>query len=139
MLVEDEEKDVASDVEEQPQETDEDDSENETYELAQDDFDPSVPITTADMLAAREEALRIRKIHIGTLCSGLLENPEEKITNFRTLLKIMEEDTAEVYFTVRKLATVSLLEVFKDLLPSYQIKHHETGEVKCKNLLHNLT
>lgn len=132
MLVEDEEKDVPSDVEEEQQETD-DDSENETYELGGDDFDPSVPITTADMLAAREEALRTRKIHIGTLCSGLLENPEEKITNFRTLLQIMEEDTAEVYFTVRKLATVSLLEVFKDLLPSYQIKHHETGEVKCKN------
>ncbi|GLV36370.1 uncharacterized protein CBL_08862 [Carabus blaptoides fortunei] len=132
--VEDEDNGQAN-MEDQQQEEpadEEDDSENETYELALDGFDPSIPITTADMLAAREEALRTRKIHIGTLCSGLLENPEEKITNFKTLLKIMEEDTAEVYFTVRKLATVSLLEVFKDLLPSYQIKHYENSEVKLK-------
>lgn len=107
-------------------------SEEETFDLPQDEFDSSIPITTAELLATRAEALRTRKIHIGTLSSGLLENPEEKITNFKTLLNIMEEETAEVYMTVRKLAIVSLLEVFKDLLPSYQIKQYETGETKCE-------
>lgn len=109
-------------------------SEEETFDFPQDEFDPSIPITTAEMLATRAEALRTTKIHIGTLSSGLLENPEEKITNFKTLLNIMEEDTTEIYFTVRKLAVVSLLEVFKDLLPSYQIKEHDSGETKCKYL-----
>lgn len=45
---------------------------------------------------------------------------------------MLEEKTPEVHITVKKLAAVSLLEVFKDLLPAYQIKHQETTEVKCK-------
>lgn len=106
--------------------------EEETYELEQEGFDPSKPVTMADLLASREKVLRQRKIHIGTLSSGLLENPEEKITNLRTLLTIMSDETTEAHFTVRKLAVVSLLEVFKDLLPSYQIKLHDASEVKCK-------
>lgn len=106
--------------------------EEDTYELQTDEFDPSKPVTMAELLASREKVLQQRKIHIGTLSSGLLENPEEKITNFRTLLQIMNDETAEAYFTVRKLAIVSLLEVFKDVLPSYQIKLQSTGDVKCK-------
>lgn len=43
----------------------------------------------------------------------------------------MDEESSEVFFTVRKLATVSLLEVFKDVLPSYEIKKISNDGVKC--------
>lgn len=103
----------------------------EMFILQNEEFDPSKPVTTADLLASREKMLRLKKIHIGTLSAGLLENPEEKIMNFKTLLTIMTEDTAQVFLTVKKLATVSLLEVFKDILPSYPIKQQDTGDIKC--------
>lgn len=98
-------------------------------------LDVSKPVSTAQLLASRNEVLRQKKIHIGSLSAGLLENPEEKIVNLRSLLKILDEECPEVHWTVKKLGVVSLLEVFKDLLPSYEIKHHENNkEVKCKSL-----
>ncbi|KAJ8923990.1 hypothetical protein NQ315_006766 [Exocentrus adspersus] len=104
----------------------------EEYTLEDSGIDLSKPIPATQLLAIRNEALRQKKIHIGTLSSGLLENPEEKIMNLKTLLSIMDEETPEIYFTVRKLVIVSLLEVFKDILPSYEIKHVSNAGVKLK-------
>lgn len=84
------------------------------------------------MLAKRHEILRNKKIEIGSLSAGLLESPEDKVSNFRSLLNIIDEEIEGVYFTVRKLAVVALLEVFKDILPSYQLKPEIVQGVKCK-------
>lgn len=92
----------------------------------------SKPISTAELLACREEVLRSRRFKIGVLSSGLLENPELKSGNFKVLLELMEEKNPEVFVTVRKLATVSLLEVFKDLLPSYHITQVKQDGVRLK-------
>ncbi|KAJ1531012.1 hypothetical protein ONE63_005844 [Megalurothrips usitatus] len=89
-------------------------------------------ISTAELLACREEILKQRKLRIGILCSGLLENPEGRLGNFRHLLKMMDEDIPEVKLTVRKLVTVSLLEVFKDVLPTYLIHVIDDKSVKMK-------
>lgn len=45
---------------------------------------------------------------------------------------MMNEDAPDLRFTVCKLVTVSLLEVFKDVIPTYQIKHQDTPGVLCK-------
>jgi hypothetical protein len=45
---------------------------------------------------------------------------------------MMNEETPELRITVCKLVTLSLLEVFKDVIPSYQIKHQDNPGVKCK-------
>lgn len=82
-------------------------------------------------MACRKEVLRSKRLQIGLLSSTLLETPEIKCENFKTLLELMEDTNPEVYITVRKLATVSLLEVFKDLLPSYQILHIQQEGLKC--------
>ena len=89
------------------------------------------PISTAELLACREEVLKSRRFKIGLLSSSLLENPELKSANFKILLDLMNEMNPEVYITVRKLATVSLLEVFKDLLPSYNITQIQPEGVRC--------
>ncbi|KOC63701.1 Nucleolar complex protein 3 like protein [Habropoda laboriosa] len=89
------------------------------------------PVSMIDLLACRKEVLRSKRLKIGLLSSTLLETPETRCENFKTLLELMEENDPEVYITVRKLATVSLLEVFKDLLPSYQI-HQIPQDVKLK-------
>jgi len=48
----------------------------------------------------------------------------------------MEKRDPELQVTIKKLATLTLLEVFKDLLPSYQLKLDKHEGVKCK-FLHN--
>ncbi|XP_069671581.1 nucleolar complex protein 3 [Periplaneta americana] len=97
-----------------------------------DEIDTSQPVSTAELLAAREEALCKRKLLIGVLASGLLEDPQLKNKNFKRLLDLMNEQTPELRITVRKLVTMSLLEVFKDVIPSYQIKHQDNQGVKLK-------
>ncbi|CAG9762116.1 unnamed protein product [Ceutorhynchus assimilis] len=114
-------------------ETEENESEvEEIFTLQETDIDLSKPISATQLLAARNEALRQKKIHIGTLSSGLLENPEEKVTNLRSLIKLLDDDVPETYFTVKKLVIVSLLEVFKDILPDYELKNFNPENVKLK-------
>ncbi|KAI4504694.1 hypothetical protein M0802_000244 [Mischocyttarus mexicanus] len=97
-------------------------------------------VSTVELIACREEILKSRRFKIGVLSSTLLENPEQKFNNFKILLDFMEESNPEIYITVKKLATISLLEVFKDLLPSYQILQLKPEGVKLKKetlQLHN--
>ncbi|KAJ3648361.1 hypothetical protein Zmor_020171 [Zophobas morio] len=119
--------------ESEEEEEEEVEEKQEEFDFVDNKIDISKPISATQLLTERHRILKERKIHIGTLSAGVLENPEEKVTNLRTLLKLMDEETPEVYFTVRKLATVSLLEVFKDVLPSYEIKKTPSQEgVKLK-------
>ena len=90
------------------------------------------PVSVIELLACREQLLRSKRLKIGLLSSSLLEAAELKSENFRALLELMEETNPQVWITVRKLATVSLLEVFKDLLPSYNILQSEQEGVKLK-------
>lgn len=80
-------------------------------------------ISTADLLIYREQEINRQKFRIANICSGILENPEHKMKNFKALLELMDErlNGAVNLFTVRKLAITSLLEVFKDILPEYRI------------------
>ncbi|GLG95825.1 Nucleolar complex protein 3 homolog [Gryllus bimaculatus] len=126
--------------EEMKEEGEEEEEENE-LELMEKEFEEVVPqsIAAVDLLACREDLLRKRKFQIGLLASGLLETPEMKVRNFKFLLEILNTEDSEVQLTVQKLAAVSLMEVFKDLLPSYQIKHQEKkGGVKLKKTTQQL-
>ncbi|OXU22923.1 hypothetical protein TSAR_001141 [Trichomalopsis sarcophagae] len=96
------------------------------------DTPPAKPISTVQLLAYREEKLKYVRYHIGILSSEILENPEHKLSNLSLLLKYMDERNPEVYITVTKLATASILEIFKDLLPSYNIWSFDKSEVKLK-------
>lgn len=44
----------------------------------------------------------------------------------------MEKRDPELQITIKKLVTLTLLEVFKDLLPNYQLKLNQFDGVKCK-------
>lgn len=53
--------------------------------------------------------------------------------NFKALLELLEEKDSQLRITVRKFALVSLVEVFKDLLPAYTIRHNDDPNVRCKS------
>lgn len=101
-----------------------DDIVNDT-QIQQETFESAAKnaISTADLLILREQELNRQKYRIGIICSGILEKPEDKMKNFNALFELMDERTSESMnlFSVRKIATMSLLEVFKDILPEYRI------------------
>lgn len=94
--------------------------------------DLSKPISIAEMLVWREKSIAQYKFKIGLLASSLLENTQQKVLNIARLLEIYDEWHPELQVTLKKLVTLSLLEVFRDILPSYQIKHQDNPNVKLK-------
>ncbi|RVE52589.1 hypothetical protein evm_002708 [Chilo suppressalis] len=92
-------------------------------------------ISTVQLMAARRDRLNHDKLRIGALCSSLLECPEKKLKNFYPILYLMEErlkDGALNLHSVRKIATLSAYEVFKDILPDYYLRHQDYSNVKLK-------
>ncbi|KAK9883997.1 hypothetical protein WA026_004932 [Henosepilachna vigintioctopunctata] len=94
--------------------------------------DISQPISAAKLLSRRTKLLSQKRLEIGVLSAQVLETPDEKISNLSLLLKCMDEKTPEIYLTIRKLAIASLLEVFKDIVPSYKIRNHKDENVLLK-------
>lgn len=80
-------------------------------------------ISTTDLLILREQEINRQKYRIGIICSGILEKPDDKMKNFNALFELMDEKVngAANLFSVRKIATMSILEVFKDIIPEYRI------------------
>ncbi|KAK0159396.1 hypothetical protein PV328_010275 [Microctonus aethiopoides] len=132
--IKEEEEDYDKENDEKVDENDEElDSDTEVIsELKSKEIKNIEQVSNVELLACRDEVLRSKKFKIGILASSLLENPEIKIKNLGILLELMDETNTEVYITVRKLATVSLLEVFKDILPSYHINSSIQEGIKLK-------
>ncbi|XP_075146122.1 nucleolar complex protein 3 [Haematobia irritans] len=86
-------------------------------------------VSTTDLLIARQQEIERQKYRIGIICSGILEKPEDKMRNFHALFELMDETDktgAPNILTVRKVAIVSLTEIFKDILPEYRVGQIDT-------------
>lgn len=89
-------------------------------------------MTTMKLLIAREKEIDSYRYKIGYLCNEIVEDPQAKLSNLTILIKLMKEKNSVTSFTVQKLATASLLEVFKDILPSFNIKIFKKFDIKRK-------
>jgi nucleolar complex protein 3 len=81
-------------------------------------------MSAMELLMEREEELQRQKFRIGVICSGILEKPEEKIKNIGALLGMITQhggNKEENMISTRKLAMISLVEVFKDIVPDYKV------------------
>uniref|UniRef100_A0A2A4JQY1 NOC3-like protein n=1 Tax=Heliothis virescens TaxID=7102 RepID=A0A2A4JQY1_HELVI len=121
------------------QSNDEDASSDSGMEGTEDDAPPAEGeervVTAVELMAARRDKLQHDKLRIGALCSSLLESPEKKLKNLFPILYLMEErlkDGSLNLHSIRKLATVSAFEVFKDILPEYMIRHQDYSNIKLK-------
>ncbi|XP_075222078.1 nucleolar complex protein 3 isoform X2 [Lycorma delicatula] len=94
--------------------------------------DLSEPVSTAELLAWREKALAKCRFKIGLLSSSILEDPEQNVSKLAQLNEMLKEYRPELAITVKKLVSVSLAEIFKDIIPSYQIKHQDDSDIKLK-------
>lgn len=129
-------------VAEEEQEVDAEEDENEedsdeVFEDSDDDIvndEAPVPkqklVSTTDLLIARQQEIERQKYRIGIICSGILEKPEDKMRNFNALYELMNDVNPETgipnLFAVRKLAMISITEIFKDILPEYRVGQIDT-------------
>lgn len=93
-------------------------------------------ISTTDLLIARQQEIERQKYRIGIICSGILEKPEDKMRNFNALFELMDESNAAGtpnLLTVRKVAIISVTEIFKDILPEYRVGQVDTKMQTGKN------
>lgn len=130
-------KEVEEEENEEDAENEEDEDSDNVYEDSDDDVvndDAPVPkqklISTTDLLIAREQEIERQKYRIGIICSGILEKPDDKMRNFNALYELIDDVNRATgvpnLLAVRKLAIVSVTEIFKDILPEYRVGQIDT-------------
>ena len=92
------------------------------------------PVSVIDILAKRRHLLEKSKVQIGSMATNFLENPEERMFMLDRLIRFMTlgQNDSSVENTVIKLASASVLEIFKDIIPNYKIADHETQDKTVK-------
>ncbi|XP_069133349.1 nucleolar complex protein 3 homolog isoform X2 [Argopecten irradians] len=111
------EEDLIPDEKEEP-------PEEETHDKPNNVHVPEVlpELTSIQLMYMRKQKLLDRRRRIALLASALIENPEANIRKLKELRLMLEEEDPDVFLTVRKLAIVSLMEVFKDIIPGYRLR-----------------
>ncbi|NWH48134.1 NOC3L protein, partial [Fregata magnificens] len=111
------------------------DGEEDTEEMEEaEDFneEPLPVITPEEMAAQRRQKLQERKTHIAALASAILSEPDNNIKKLKELRAMLMEQDPNVAVIVRKLVMVSLMEIFKDIAPSYKIRPLTEAEKATK-------
>ncbi|NWQ88767.1 NOC3L protein, partial [Burhinus bistriatus] len=110
------------------------DEEEDTGEMEEaEDFEEPLPVLTPEEMAAqRRQKLQERKMHIAALASAILSEPDNNIKKLKELRAMLMEQDPNVAVIVRKLVMVSLMEIFKDVVPSYKIRPLTEAEKATK-------
>ncbi|XP_075614379.1 nucleolar complex protein 3 homolog isoform X2 [Balearica regulorum gibbericeps] len=110
-----------------------DEDDTEEMEEAEDFSEEPLPVLTPEEMAAqRRQKLQERKMHIAALASAILSEPDNSIKKLKELRAMLMEQDPNVAVIVRKLVMVSLMEIFKDIVPSYKIRPLTEAEKATK-------
>ncbi|XP_043110025.1 nucleolar complex protein 3 homolog [Puntigrus tetrazona] len=109
------EKPVVKEAEEEEEPVDQD-------ELKEEEPESAPLLSPQEQLALRTQRLTEKKLRIASLSSAVLSDPHVNIKRLKELRAMLMETDPCIAVTVRKLVMVSLLEVFKDVVPSYRIR-----------------
>uniref|UniRef100_A0A8C3YAA6 Nucleolar complex protein 3 homolog n=1 Tax=Catharus ustulatus TaxID=91951 RepID=A0A8C3YAA6_CATUS len=108
-------------------------ADTEDTEEAEDFNEEPLPVLTPEEMAAqRRQKLQERKMHIAALASAILSEPDTNIKKLKELRAMLMEQDPNVAVIVRKLVMVSLMEIFKDIAPSYKIRPLTEAEKATK-------
>ncbi|NXY91213.1 NOC3L protein, partial [Alcedo cyanopectus] len=94
--------------------------------------EPLPVLPPEEMAAQRRQKLQERKMHIAALASAILSEPDNNIKKLKELRAMLMEQDPNVAVIVRKLVMVSLMEIFKDIVPSYKIRPLTEAEKATK-------
>ncbi|KAM8837106.1 nucleolar complex protein 3 homolog [Spinachia spinachia] len=109
-------------VQKQPEEEEEDAAEEVEVEIEPEEEQEQEALTSQ-----QREQLRVRKINERRLCiarlgSAVVSDPYSNIKRVKEMRGMLMESDPSVAVTVRKLVMVSLMEIFKDVAPTYRIR-----------------
>ena len=83
---------------------------------------PPKSVSVVELMAEREKKLNETKQTIVTLCDLIMKNPYEEIFNLKQLRLLLNLDDPLISMTIRKLTILSLVELFRDIVPDYRIR-----------------
>ncbi|XP_055967804.1 LOW QUALITY PROTEIN: nucleolar complex protein 3 homolog [Sorex fumeus] len=110
-----------------------DEEDKEEMELEEEIIEePIRELTLEEHLIERKKKLQEKKMHIAALASAILSDPENNIKKLKEIRSMLMEQDPDVAVTIRKLAVVSLMELFKDITPSYKIRPLTEAEKSIK-------
>uniref|UniRef100_A0A3Q4B3N4 Nucleolar complex protein 3 homolog n=1 Tax=Mola mola TaxID=94237 RepID=A0A3Q4B3N4_MOLML len=111
-------------IEKQPEEEEEDEEEGE--------LESSAALTPEQREQLRVQKIHERKLHIASLGSAIISAPYTNMKRVKELRGMLMESDPCVAVTVRKLVMVSLMEIFKDIAPTYRIRPLTSAEKAVK-------
>ncbi|KAM4623770.1 nucleolar complex protein 3 homolog [Polymixia lowei] len=89
-------------------------------------------LTEEEQEKFRAQKLMEKKLRIASLGSAIISDPSGNIKKLKELRAMLMETDPYVAVTVRKLVMVSLMEIFKDIVPSYRIRPLTEAEKTTK-------
>ncbi|CAH1782833.1 unnamed protein product, partial [Owenia fusiformis] len=95
-------------------------SDNEEEEAKS--VEPPAPASITELFLTRQQRVAEVRQKVAVLASAVVENPQDNTKKLKELRAMLEETDPHIFLTVRKLAMVSLLEVFTDIVPGYHIR-----------------
>ncbi|XP_040885401.1 nucleolar complex protein 3 homolog [Toxotes jaculatrix] len=119
------------------QEEEEEEEEEEAAEEPEELENEGEPESVAALTAEQREQLRVQKINqkkllIASLGSAIISDPFSNMKRVKELRGMLMESDPCVAVTVRKLVMVSLMEIFKDIAPTYRIRPLTPAEKATK-------
>ncbi|CAF1019462.1 unnamed protein product [Adineta ricciae] len=109
--------------EEFPVEKDEEEEEKPVEdETSSAESKPAKPVSVVELLAERDRKLNETKQTIVTLCDLIMKSPYEEISNLKQLRALLNLGDPLISLTVRKLTMLSLVELFRDIVPGYRVR-----------------
>lgn len=87
------------------------------------------PLSLVELLAKQQNEVNTKKLEIAQWSQNIVENPDANISRLKQLMLLCGRDQVS---SIRKLSMLSLLEVFKDIVPSYRIRDLSDQEKTVK-------
>ncbi|XP_061562424.1 nucleolar complex protein 3 homolog isoform X1 [Phycodurus eques] len=122
-------------VRKQPVEQEEDDEEEKARQEAENggaELASGTPLTAAQQRKERMHKIKDRKLTIAHMASTVISNPVKNMKCVKQLRGMLMEADPRVAVTVRKLVMVTLMEIFKDIAPTYKIRPLTAAEKATK-------
>lgn len=93
----------------------------ETPPVAEESPEDKTPRTAVKSLSDKYRQLQQVKQKIGSMASAIVEDPQDKVGHFKELIALLRDGAPGISHIVQRLAALTLLEVFKDVVPGYAI------------------
>lgn len=120
-------------IQKQPEEEEEEEAAEQEQEVEDEEEPESTAHLTPEQLdMLRLEKIKEKKLRIAGLGSAIVSDPYVNMKRLKELRGMMMEAEPCVAVTVRKLVMVSLMEIFKDISPTYRIRPLTAAEKSAK-------